>query len=129
MDTEFSSTSVDFLDLTITLRKDKVLSTRTFQKKMSLYIYIPPYSAHAPDLFKRRIYSTICRYWLQNSHWEDFKHIIESFFTRLTDRGYKEYNIRPIFKSTLEYLTETIPFQTTDRMQPMSRSEMIKKTK
>ena len=31
------STSVDFLDLTITLRKDKVLSTRTFQKKMNLY--------------------------------------------------------------------------------------------
>ena len=123
------STSVDFLDLTITLRKDKVLSTRTFQKKTNLYLYIPPYSAHAPGLFKSIIYSTIRRYWLQNSHWEDFKHIIESFFTRLTDRGYKEYNIRPIFKSTLEYLTETIPFQTTDRMQPMSRSEMIKKTK
>ena len=51
---------------------------------MNLYLYIPPYSAHPPGLFKSIIYSTIRRYWLKNSTWEDFTHIVMQFYNKKT---------------------------------------------
>ena len=54
---------VNFLDLTIQVYHTGLITTKTFQKKMNLYLYIPPYSAHPSGLFKSIIYSTIRRYW------------------------------------------------------------------
>ena len=42
---EEPSTTVDFLDLTLTIDNGRITS-RTFQKKMNLYLYLPPASAH-----------------------------------------------------------------------------------
>ena len=57
------SRKVNFLDLTIQVDNLGIITTKTFQKKMNLYLYIPPYSAHPSGLFKSIIYSTIRRYW------------------------------------------------------------------
>eukprot|EP00957_Ditylum_brightwellii_P054016 4091592-Ditylum_brightwellii.AAC.1 len=42
-----SNNTVDFMDLTITL-KDEKITTTLFEKSLHLYLYIPPQSAHLP---------------------------------------------------------------------------------
>ena len=129
-DTEKLSRSVDFLDLTIMVSETGSISTKTFQKKMNLYLYIPPHSAHSPKLFRSIIYSTIRRYWLQNSKWSDFKFIADQFFNRLTNRGHQPHLLSPTFKSSFELLSQQIPFESTDTMDPApQKSKLITKTK
>lgn len=42
------SKKVDSLDLTIQIDQQGCISTKTFQKSMNLFLYIPPHSAHPP---------------------------------------------------------------------------------
>eukprot|EP00956_Cyclotella_meneghiniana_P015107 scaffold22917_cov55-Cyclotella_meneghiniana.AAC.3 len=65
------SLSVDFLDLTIMIRGSKI-ETKTFQKKMNLYLYIPPSSAHPTGCIKGTVFGLIRRYHAQNTHRKDF---------------------------------------------------------
>jgi hypothetical protein len=63
-----------FLDLDLKISKTKI-TTKTYQKNMNLYLYIPPLSAHPPSCFKGLITRELCRYWLQNSP-ENFQEIL-----------------------------------------------------
>ena len=69
------SDSVDFLDLTLSIRGNKIVS-RTFQKKMNLYLYIPPTSAHPAGCIKGTIYGLVRRYYAQNTFRKDFVHFV-----------------------------------------------------
>ena len=51
---------VDFLDLTLTMRNGKMVST-LFEKKMNLYLYLPPNSAHPPGVLKGLIAGQLLR--------------------------------------------------------------------
>jgi hypothetical protein len=55
------SHSTTFLDLQLTIEGNKI-KTKTFQKPMNLYLYIPPLSAHSLGCFKR-ITGELLRYW------------------------------------------------------------------
>ena len=116
---------VNFLDLNINVDHKGLITTKTFQKKMNFYLYIPPYSAHPPGLFKSIIYSTIRRYWIQNSIWKDFTEIVTQFYRRLLHRGYRSHSIDPTFVTTLYTLTQGIPFYSTDSLAPLNRKEMM----
>ena len=61
------SSSVDFLDLTLFIEGNKI-SSRTFQKKMNLYLYLPSSSAHPISCLKGTIYGLISRYHAQNTY-------------------------------------------------------------
>ena len=60
---EFSepSTTVDFMDMTITINKSNKIETTLFKKRLNLHLYIPPHSAHLPGLLPGIVYSTLFR--------------------------------------------------------------------
>ena len=88
--------SVNFLDLTVTIHQGKIY-TKTYQKPMNLYLYIPPHSAHQPGIVKSLIFGQLQRYWLQNTYVQDYKHYTSLLFDRLLDRGHTSENLKPIF--------------------------------
>ena len=66
-DTELPATSVNFLDLTITLQDDGTITTRTFQKPDNRYLYRTPDSCQPLSTLKAFVYGSLHRYYWQNS--------------------------------------------------------------
>jgi len=71
------------------LDKEGNISTKTFQKKMDLFLYIPPHSSHPPGLMKSLIYGLLLTYFLQNTHRSDFFDMISLLHKRLLARGHR----------------------------------------
>jgi len=84
---EEPSSTTNFLDLTLKISNFKIC-TKTFQKDMNLYLYIPARSAHLPSCLKGLIMGETRRYWIQNNK-ADFTIICSKFIQRLTERGHK----------------------------------------
>ena len=82
------STSVDFLDLTLFIEGNKI-SSRTFQKKMNLYLYLPSSSAHPLSCLKGTIYGLTRRYHAQNTYREDYLLFVRLLYRRLLKRGWE----------------------------------------
>ena len=109
------SKSVDFLDITIMLDKKGNISTKTFQKKMNLFLYIPPHSSHPPGLMKSLIYGLLLTYFLQNTLRSDFFDMISLLYNRLLARGHISEDIYPIFMEATQKIE--------DRYDPMVDSQ------
>jgi hypothetical protein len=89
--------TVTFLDLSIRLTSDGRIKTKTFQKDLNLYLYIPSHSAHTPGCLKGIIYGELRRYWTQNSDTNDYISIARLFYQRLLARGFCPEQITPLF--------------------------------
>ena len=90
--------TVTFLDLSIQLTSENQIKTKTFQKDLNLYLYIPPHSAHPPGCLKGIIYGELRRYWTQNSDIHDYIDIARLFtHQRLLARGFHSEQITPLF--------------------------------
>jgi hypothetical protein len=113
--TEDPSTSVNFLDLTISFDPDHSLSTRTFQKAMNLYLYLCPSSSHPPGVWKGLIYGSIRRFWLQNSDPNDYKTVVSAFFRQLCDRGHDPEKLAPLFIEGANSVDRSLNTQTPTR--------------
>ena len=88
--------SVNFLDMTLTINGSKI-DSRTYQKPMNLYLYLPPMSAHSPSVIKGTIYGLLSRYFAQNTYRKDYIHFVVLLYRRLLDRGWTREQIYPIF--------------------------------
>jgi len=86
--------NTNFLDLTLSISESNIL-TKTFQKDMNLYLYIPAGSAHPPSCLKGLIMGEMRRYWIQNNK-NNFETILSKFILRLMERGHKIENLIPI---------------------------------
>jgi hypothetical protein len=95
-----------FLDLTLNLQNSRIY-TRTYQKEMNLYLYIPAHSAHPPSCLKGLISGEMFRYWLQNNT-KDFETILSKFIQRLTERGHQIENLIPLFRQAAINLSTKI---------------------
>ena len=93
------STSVNFLDLNISIKHDGYITTKTFQKKYNLHLYVPAHSAHPPGSLKSLIYNTLATYWDQNTNPDDYQHFAGLLFNRLTVRGYNDEELTGHFRS------------------------------
>ena len=89
------SLTVDFLDLTISIQNGKI-ETKTYQKDLNLYLYLPPTSAHPRNCIKGTIYGLIGRYYANNTHREDYISFVSLLYQRLLARGWESSYIRPI---------------------------------
>ena len=80
------SSSVDFLDLTITI-ENGAITTKTYQKSINLYQYIPPYSAHPKNMIKGILYSLLRTYYIKNTKTNDYLGIVTLLYQRHVARG------------------------------------------
>ena len=78
-------TTADFLDLTISINNEGNITTKTYQKEMNLYLYIPQHSAHPPGMLNSLLIGCLRRYWLQYTNIEDFKQISKQLVHQLLD--------------------------------------------
>jgi hypothetical protein len=84
--TKEPSMATNFLDLSIEIHNNKIL-TSNFYTKTNLYLYLPPKSAHPPSCLKGLITGEIKCYWSQNTP-DNFKEILTNFIHRLLQRGH-----------------------------------------
>jgi hypothetical protein len=92
-DIDEPSSSIDYLDLTITI-KDRRIITRTYQKEMNLYQYLPPHSSHPPSTLRGMIYSLMRTYYKQNTHKQDYISTVILMFHHLLARGWDRYTLK-----------------------------------
>jgi hypothetical protein len=111
------SRSVNFLDLTIEIKHNGEIKTKTFQKTMNLYLYLCPSSAHPPGVLKGLIYGALRRYWRQNSDTTDYQQMAHKLFGHLKDRGHLEEDISPIFHEAARRL-DLGPNNTVLQLEP-----------
>ena len=104
-DVEFPALSVDFMDVTLSIRNGAIEST-TFQKKRNLYLYLPPSSAHPAGTIKGTIYGLIGRYFCHNTHRRDFIRFTRLLFRRLLDRGWDASYLLPLFLAACRHVQE-----------------------
>ena len=89
------TSSVNFLDLTLTIRGGTIISS-IYQKAMNLYLYLPFASAHPQGCIKGTVHSLIRRYYAQNSFREDYTNIVSLFYRRICARGWGHTFIRDL---------------------------------
>ena len=53
-------TSIDFLDLTLTVKNEQIITT-IYENPQNLYQYLPLHSCHAPGIAKDMIYGMVNR--------------------------------------------------------------------
>ena len=90
---EEPSLSVDFLDLTIKIEHNRI-TTKTYQKALNLYQYIPPQSAHPPNMIKDILYSLLKNYYRQNTKLEDYYDMATKLYTRHVAKGWNRALIK-----------------------------------
>jgi hypothetical protein len=108
--TEQPTDSVDFLDLTVTIQPDGTITTKTFQKKMNLYLYRTPDSCQPESIIRSFVYGAIHRYYWQNTSNSDFLMYVGLLFDRMLDRGHQRTNLIPIFEqASIKVETSAMP--------------------
>ena len=78
------SSSVNFLNLTITI-EDGAIVSRTYQKSINIFQYISPNSAHPLWMIKGIILSMLSRYYYQNTYVEDYWTVSMQIYNHLKD--------------------------------------------
>ena len=91
---------IPFMDLTLRLTPQGI-TTRLFEKKLNLYLYIPPHSAHAPGILRGLVFGMTERIFRLTSHWRDKQSALKHLFLRLCNRGYTYKQLRPLFDLAL----------------------------
>jgi len=81
------ATTVNFLDLTLTI-KDNRLVSKTYQKTMNLYLYIPFASSHSQGCIKCIIYGLFNIYFAQNTNRKDYVHFVGLLYRHICLRGW-----------------------------------------
>jgi hypothetical protein len=85
--------SLDYLDIEITITDGRII-TKTFQKEMNLYQYLPPHSAHPPSMLRGMIYSLMKSYYHQNTLHADYKATVIRLYQHLLARGWRKDTLK-----------------------------------
>ena len=102
-----------FLDLDISINTNNIIETKTYQKPMNLYLYIPPISAHPVGCLRGLVFGNLRRFWIQNTHREDYISVAKHFAERLIERGHPAHTIETLFMEAAKRFDETAKHPTT----------------
>ena len=116
--TEPPSRKVTFLDLTVAVNSSGTISTSTFQKPMNLHLFVPAHSAHPAGSVKGLVFSQLRRFWLQNTHLEDFTTRTADFFSQLQKRGHDSNVLQALFLEAASRLDNV------ERHHPVTQSTL-----
>jgi hypothetical protein len=110
-----------FLDMTVSINSHRQLEFRTYQKDMNLYLYIPPTSAHPPNMLKGLIFGRLRAYWIQNTHTDNFIHFSTLLAKRLTARGWPKQTVISLMQEASDRLTKPniLPTQPIPMLKPI----------
>jgi hypothetical protein len=89
------STTVNFLDLNISIVSNNKIEFSTFQNAVNLHLYIPPSSVHPPSCLKGLTTGELLCYKKQDNN-EDFINITTSFLEWMAAWGHKLENLIPL---------------------------------
>ena len=119
--------SVNFLDLTISIGPSQTIITKTYQKPINLYQYLPPHSAHAPTIMKGVAYSLLKQYKRQNTLESDYIHFCRLLFIRHVQRGWDRAIMKNyILKADARLRsTNSTPVLQAAQQQPITNKEML----
>ena len=96
------SLSENFLDLTIAITPQGSLKTTLYEKPMALHLFIPPHSAHPPNVLAGHINGNILRIFRLNTKEEDIIEDTVRFFHRFLRRGHNRDTLEPLFLKAIE---------------------------
>ena len=113
-DTEKLSTSVNFMDLTISI-KDGRLVTTLYEKSQNLYLYIPPHLSHPRGVLNGLIFGQVLRIRRLCTYESDADAKIRQFFDRLIARGHSRDRLIPLFTRAEANAAEYISRSDADR--------------
>jgi hypothetical protein len=85
------ASTVNFLDMTITLLPSGRIKTRLYEKPLNLHLYLSPHSAHPPGLVSGLIHGMLYRILLLTTDRSDTYQDIRNFYSRLRNRGYARH--------------------------------------
>ena len=124
--TEPLSTTVNFLDVTLTIGADGRVQYKTYQKPMNLFLYIPSNSAHPPGVLQSLIHGLLQTYRRQNTFEKDFKHFVTLLYRRLRARGYSHDILSPIFQRAGKLLSATTsPLQASQQKSKLKKKNLF----
>lgn len=105
--TEKLAKTTNFLNLTIELGSNGTILSRTNQKPMNLFLYIPSHLAHPPGQLQSLIYGLMKTYQLQNTHWKDFMNTVSLLYNRLAAHvHWLNFILRKFQMAHLEHLSK-----------------------
>jgi hypothetical protein len=96
-DIQISSKIVNFLDIYITIRNDR-LYTSLYQKPISNFLYLPFTSSHPRHTLTGWIIGELTRFKRYSTTRNDYDISKHQFYRRLLDRCYPRFILDPIFK-------------------------------
>ena len=125
--TELSSTTI-FMDLRISILNGH-FSTTIYSKPMSLHLYIPPSSCHAPGIATSLIYGHTLRVYRLCSKYSDINKELKLFYERLIARGHSPNTILPLLAKAEEKARDRVTYEKTTNMiektNDKSNSDML----
>jgi hypothetical protein len=96
------ASSINFLDLQITIPASGPIRTTIYEKPLNLYQYLPPNSAHSPSVIKGFISGLLSRIFRLTSTHNDQVLAVQKLFDRLQARGYAQHFLIPIFRKAFQ---------------------------
>jgi hypothetical protein len=99
--TERTKTDVVFMDMSLSIERDKIVST-IYEKTLALYLYIPPHSAHPPGVLAGLIMGNTLRIHQLCTNDADIEEKLDTFFDRLLNRGHQQSTLLPIFLKAID---------------------------
>lgn len=99
--TKRSRSGVVFMDMSLSIENGRVEST-LYEKKLALYLYIPPASAHPPGVTAGLVMGNVLRILQLCTREADLQQHLDAFFYRMLDRGHQQQTLLPLFNKAIQ---------------------------